>query len=95
MTSFELQHHIVAFLAEIEACAKSTTFANDGPVYRRDIATAASRLVKIYHGASTAEIIEEIKSPQTDKAFCDYWRQGEWEIVRRRPWSDSAESSLE
>lgn len=78
MNSSELQQHIVAFIAEIEACAKATTFANDRPVYIQDIAAAASWLVKIYHGVSTADVVGEIKSPQTDKAFGDYWRQGEW-----------------
>ncbi len=27
---------------------------------------------------SAAEVVSEIKSPQTDKQFGDYWRQGEW-----------------
>jgi hypothetical protein len=78
MNPFDLQNHIVAFIAEIEACAKFTTFANDRPVYLRDIATASSWLVKIYQGVSSAKVIEEIQSPQTDKALGDYWRQDEW-----------------
>ena len=54
------------------------SIANDRPVYFRDIATAASWLVKLHHGAWTKDVIGEINSPQTDKIFGDYWRQGEW-----------------
>jgi hypothetical protein len=78
MNPAELQKHIVAFIAEIEECAKSTTFANDRPIYLQDIATSASWLVKVHHRVPTADVIEEITSPQIDKIFGDYWRQGEW-----------------
>lgn len=78
MNPSDLQQHIIAFIAEIEACAKSTSFATDRPLYHQDIVTAASWLVKISRGVPTADVAAEIKSPQTDKAFGDYWRQGEW-----------------
>ena len=78
MNSIELQQHIIAFISEIETCAKSTAFAGDRPVYLQDIATASSWLVKLNRGVLPDEVVKEILSPQIDKAFGDYWRQGVW-----------------
>lgn len=78
MDAADLQKHIITFIAEIEDCARSTSYASDRPIYNQDIATAASWLVKLNQGVAVADVIGEINSKQTDKMFGDYWRQGEW-----------------
>jgi hypothetical protein len=72
-----LQEKILEFIAVIETCLKSTTYADDRPVYLSDIASAASWLIKLHKGAPPVEVAREIISPKTDKQFGDYWRQGD------------------
>lgn len=74
-----LEQQILEFMSVIEECLKSTSYADDRPVYLKDMAKAASWLIRLHKKVSPPlEIAQEIISTQTDKYFVDYWRQGEW-----------------
>jgi hypothetical protein len=73
-----LQEHIIEFMSVIEKCLHSTSYANDRSVYTKDIARAASWLIKLHKGIFPLEVAQEIIDPKTDKDLGDYWRQGEW-----------------
>lgn len=78
ITSDQLTEKILAFMAVIHACHAETTFANDRSVYAQDLMAAMGWLAALRAGTSAADVAAEINSPQTDKQFGDYWRQGEW-----------------
>lgn len=73
-----LQRQILEFMSIIEECLKSTSYASDRAVYLKDMARAASWVIKLHKETSSLEIAREIINPETDKYFGDYWRQGEW-----------------
>lgn len=76
--AFRTERQIIEFLAVIEDCLKSTTFAADRTVFQQDISVVASWLTAIHRGTEVNKVIDQILDPQTDKYFGDYWRQGEW-----------------
>ncbi len=73
-----LIRRILDFMAVIYQCYAHTNFANDRSVYARDIATAMGLIVDLRDGGGIEDVAKNILSPQTDKCFGDYWRQGEW-----------------
>lgn len=73
-----LTQKILDFMAVIYHCYAHTNFANDRPVYARDIATAMGWIVDLRDGRGIEYVAKNILSPQTDKCFADYWRQGDW-----------------
>jgi len=78
VSSNQLTQEILAFMAVIHECHANTNFANDRAVYAQDLMAAMGWIAALQAGKSAAEVVSEIKSPQTDKQFGDYWRQGEW-----------------
>ena len=78
ISSNQLTQEILAFMAVIHACHANTNFANDRTVYAQDLMAAMGWLAALRAGTSPADVAAEIRSPQTDKRFGDYWRQGEW-----------------
>ena len=73
-----IERQIIEFLAVIEDCLKSTTFAADRAVFQQDIPVVASWLTAMHRGTEVNKVIDQILDPQTDKYFGDYWRQGDW-----------------
>jgi hypothetical protein len=73
-----LREQIIEFMSVVEENLSSTTYAIDRSVYMADLALLAQWLVKLHKKVPPAEVASEIISPQTDKRFGDYWRQGKW-----------------
>ena len=73
-----LIQEILDFMAVIYHCYAHTNFANDRSEYARDIAMAMGWIVDLMDGRRIEDVAKNILSPQTDKCFGDYWRQGEW-----------------
>lgn len=73
-----LRERIIEFMSVVEENLSSTTYANDRSVYMADLALLAKWLVKLHKKVPPTEVATEIVSPQTDKRFGDYWRQGIW-----------------
>ena len=73
-----LRENILEFMSVIEVCLKSTNYAEDRTPYMKDIANAASWLIKLHKGTPPIDVAREIIDPQTDKLFLDYLKEGEW-----------------
>jgi len=78
MTSNQLTEKILDFMAVISECYSNTSFANDRLLYARDLVTAMDWIVELRHGVDVEKIIAKILSPEIDKYFGDYWKQGDW-----------------
>ena len=73
-----LRDRVLDFVGTLEDCYRETTFAQDRPVFAKDIAAAAGWIVGLQRGEESEVVIEKILSTETDKQFVDYWRSGEW-----------------
>jgi len=73
-----LRDRVIEFVGALEDCYRETTFAQDRPIFAKDIAAAASWIVELQRGEEPEVVIEKILSTETDKQFGDYWRNGEW-----------------
>lgn len=73
-----LRDRVIDFVGELEDCYQETTFAQDRPIFAKDIAVAAGWIVELRRGEEPEVVIEKILSTQTDKQFGDYWCNGEW-----------------
>ena len=73
-----LEEKILDFAAVVRDCLGATTYADDRPVYRNDLAAVAGWLVSLHRDVPARDVAETITNPQTDKALTDYYRQGEW-----------------
>ena len=73
-----LAKEIINFITVLDSCLIETTYANDREVYLKDIARAVHWLAELNRGADPQKVKEHILSPQTDKNFGDYWRNGVW-----------------
>ena len=69
---------VLDFMTVLYQCYKGTTYAEDRVTYAKDISMAMGWLVKIRGNCDIEGLLNEILSPETDKYFGDYWRQGEW-----------------
>ncbi len=78
MTRNQLTEKILDFMAIISECHANTSFANDRLLYARDVATAMGWIVELKRGVDVEKVITKILSPETDKYFGDYWKQGGW-----------------
>ena len=65
-------------MAVIHECYSDTTFTSDRSVYAEDIVVAMGWVVELKEGVDAEKVSEKILSPDTDKHFGDYWRQGDW-----------------
>jgi hypothetical protein len=73
-----LEEKILDFAAVVRDCLDETTYADDRPVYTKDLAVVAGWLVDLHRGMPARDAAEIIVDPQTDKTLSDYYRQGEW-----------------
>ena len=73
-----LRDRVIDFAGSLEDCYRETTFAQDRPIFAKDIAAATSWIVELHRGEEPETIVERILSTETDKQFGDYWRSGEW-----------------
>ena len=78
MTTDRLIEEILDFMTILYRCHAGTTYAEDRAIYAKDLTMAMSWIVELRSGVDIKEIIDKISSPETDKYFTDYWRQGEW-----------------
>ena len=69
---------ILDFMAVLYECYIGTTYSQDRNIYAKDIAMAMGWIVELRKSGNVEGLIETILSPNTDKYFGDYWRQGEW-----------------
>ncbi|HAB37559.1 MAG TPA: hypothetical protein DCE52_06105 [Rhodobacteraceae bacterium] len=74
----KLIQKILDFMAVLYHCYASTTHSEDRIIYAKDIAAAMGWIVELKEKGDVKTIIDKILSPETDKHFGDYWRQGEW-----------------
>jgi hypothetical protein len=74
----QLTQEILEFMKEIHECYSNTSYANDRTVYAQDLMEAMGWIVSLQSGEGTEDVIAKIKSPETEKHFSDYWRQGDW-----------------
>lgn len=74
----KLIQKVLDFMTVLYQCYKGTTYTEDRVIYAKDIAIAMGWLVEIRGNCDIKELVDEILSPETDKYFGDYWRQGEW-----------------
>jgi hypothetical protein len=73
-----LMDKILEFMSILDDCLRSTTYADDRPIYTNDLAVASAWLIKLYKGVCLVDIYNDIISDHTSKQFTDYWRQGLW-----------------
>lgn len=78
ITSEQLTQKILDFMAVIHECYSDTNFANDRSVYAQDLVAGMGWIVELRNGADVEGVVRKILSPETDKHFGDYWRQGDW-----------------
>ncbi|UCF80377.1 MAG: hypothetical protein JSV08_07660 [Acidobacteriota bacterium] len=73
-----LEEKILDFAAVVWDCLGATTYADDWPVYLKDLAVITGWLVALHRGMPARDAAGIIVDPQTDKTLSDYYRQGEW-----------------
>ena len=78
ITNDQLIQKILDFMTVIHECYSDTTFVSDRSVYAKDIAAAMGWIVELKGGVDAEKVAAKILSPDTDKHFGDYWRQGDW-----------------
>lgn len=83
-----LETRILDFMSVIENCLNSSTYADDRPIYTKDLAEAAKWLLKLHRKIPPTEVASEITSSSTSKFFGDYWRQGQWGDMESQALSD-------
>ena len=78
ITSDLLIQKILDLMVVSHECYSKTTFANDRHLYAKNITAAMGWIAELRAGADIVSVRDKILSPETDKFFYDYFRQGEW-----------------
>lgn len=79
-----LNSEILDFLSVLYKCLSETNFAQDRSLYKDDMATAASWLVKLYQNQSPMDVARIIIDSSTTKHFTDYCRRGDWGALQAK-----------